>query len=483
MNKRYLTGLLVVFVLLDLALTFWQNYQLPLDGDLVAVVFPSPFYSSVLHDPFGWSVLTKNAVYAGPNRFFAHATMYAYWRHVPLLLHAILSPVSSLYAASALFSMALQAGLLGLLAVYIRRASGEARGQWGFWVAVALLVPLFQTAGFNGQMGLLDAAVTYTTFYALPLALLLVLLWPFFRAACRQQPLRLPWTSAALLVGLMVVIAFNGVIATAAIAVLLFCIGVGWAWRQAQARLGRPVPTPPGAGHWLSGQAMLLLGLLAAICLYSIYIGQNNIENSHDHTVWQLYQLLPMGVYEQLTQQAGLPVLLLLLLVNAQLIRRLTVPSPERRRVLLLLRWMGVFTVIFLLLLPFGGYRAYRPNLLRNDSISPILLGLFFAYGLSTYFLLFQLKGRLRTRYLVGVCLCGAFFVRADAKLAMPVDNGCQRWAMDQLARATEPIVELSTYCNVLTWEPLTEYHGTDIHAQMLYYWGITPRKQLFYQK
>jgi len=188
-------------------------------------------------------------------------------------------------------------------------------------------------------------------------------------------------------------------------------------------------------------------------------------------------------VWVQLTYQKGLLTVLALLLVNGQLIRHLAAPSPERRRVLLLLRWVGVFSVLFVLLLPLGGYRPYRPLLLRNDSISPILLALVFAYGLSTYFLLFHLGGQLRTGYLVVVCGFAAFFIQADATLTTSVDNGCQRWKLDQLARATQPIVELSTDCNVLTWIPLTEHHGSEIHAQMLQYWGITEKKQLFYQK
>jgi hypothetical protein len=482
MSKRYLTALLLVGVLLDLALTFWQNYQFPLDGDLVAVVFPSPSYSAVLHDPFGWTVLTKNAHYAAPNRFFAHAAMYAYWRYVPLWLHAVASPISSLYAASALFTTTLQAALLFLLAGYIRRASGMKRGVWGFWVAVALLVPVLQTQGYFEQMGITNIAVTYTFFYTLPLALLLLLLWPFFGAACQRQPLQLSAAALVPLVGLMLVIAFNGVIATAAIAVLLFCIGAWWLWSKLRSRASQPAPGA-GANPWLSGQAMGLLGLLAGLCLYSMYIGQNNVENNRDHSLWQLYQLLPHGVWVQLTAQKGLQVVLALLLINGQLIRRLVAPSPERRRVLLLLRWVGVFSVLFVLLLPFGGYRSYRPLLLRNDSISPILLAVFFGYGLSTYFLLFQLAGRWRTGYLVAVCAVGAFFMQADATLKTSADNGCQRWKLDQLARATQPIEELSTDCNVLTWIPLTEYHGSEIHAQMLQYWGITKKKQLFYQK
>src|SRR6476659_6145027 len=103
MNKRFWCALVMVLVAADLLFTYWQNYQLPLDGDLVPTVFPAPWYSQVLHDPFGWAVLTKNATYAATNRFFAHAGMGLYWKQVPRLLQHFTTPINSLYAASALF--------------------------------------------------------------------------------------------------------------------------------------------------------------------------------------------------------------------------------------------------------------------------------------------------------------------------------------------------------------------------------------------
>ena len=478
MNKRLLTGLLAAFVLLDLALTFWQNYQFPLDGDLTAIVLPASWYTQVLHDPFGWSVLTRHEVYSATNRFFAHAAMGLYWKNAPRLLQFLMSPIDSLYAASALFTTVTHALLVALLAAYIRQTTGEPRGHWGFWLAAALLVPLFQTEGFNEQMGVMNRAVTYTFFYAFPMALLLMLLWPFYRAACRQQPLRVSAVQALLLVGLMVVLAFNGPVATAAIAVLLFGIGVYWAWEQWQRQRD---PALRGSS-WLSGQAMVLLAVLAVLCLYSLYIGRSNSENTHDHTLWQLYQLLPFGIYTQLTWQPGLPVLLGVLLLNGQLVRRALPPTPGRQRVLLAMRCVGLFAVIYLLLLPLGGYRSYRPYLLRNDSILPILLGLIFAYGLSTYFLALQLRGRLRGGYLAVVVLAAGFFLYADRKLEMPVNNGCERWAMDQLSRAPEPVVQVANFCNILTWTPITDYHQSEINAEMLRYWGVTKTKKLYQQ-
>jgi hypothetical protein len=482
MSKRYGTGLLALFVMLDLAFTFWRNYQLPLDGDLAATVLPAPWHAQVLHDPFGWAVLTRNEVYSGTNRFFTHAEMSVYWKIMPRVLQRLLDPISSLYVASALFNTFTQAALLLLLTKYIQLISGAR--QTHFWVIAALLVPLFQTAGgYYEQMGIVDRAITYTFFYAFAILLLLVLVWPLYRAACQRQPLHLSWLRMLLLVALMVVVAFNGPIDTATIAVWLLIIGGYWAWAQLkQWQQTQSLPTTL-AVSWLSKQALLLLATLAGLCLYSLYIGRNNIENNQLYSLRQLYKLLLKGATQYFSFQPGLPLLLLVLVGNVLLIRWAVASSAARQRLLATMGWLGLFMGLYILLLPFGGYRTYRPNLLRNDTALPLLLGLVFAYGYSAYFLLVQLRGRMRLGYLLGVCLVGAHFLYADGQPTTLATNDCERWSLDQLARAREPVVELANFCPVLSWTPITEYQQSEVQAQMLYYWHVTPTKKLYYQK
>ncbi|GAB3861129.1 hypothetical protein GCM10028822_40130 [Hymenobacter terrigena] len=482
MTKRNWSKLLIAFIVLDIALTYWQNYQLQLDGDLVNIVLPSPGYSKVLHDPFGWSVFTRNEIYAGTNRFFAHGTMYLYWRQLPRLLQHFMSAIDSLYVSSAIFNTAVQTLLVFVLAAYVRQGTGAPRGSWGYWLAAALLVPLFQTEGFYGQMGITNQAITYTFFYAFPILLLLLLFWPFFQAAQRQQPLRLPWWRAGLLVLLMVVISFNGPIATAAIAVLLLGIGLYWAWLQWHTVPTSAAPRTLAVG-WLSGQAMWLLAILAILSIYSLYIGRNNIENSHTYTLSELYKLLPTGVYKELWMQWALPMLLLLLVINGQLIRWLIPPAPDRNRVLLSLRAVGLFSVLFILLLPFGGYRSYRPYLIRGDSILPVLIGLIYAYGLTTYFLLFHLRGLVWRGYVATTVVFLGIFTYTDAVFQMPRTNDCERWAFAQMADSPEPVVHIYASCNLLSWGMMSDYNASDQNADMLYYWGVTNSKKLYYQQ
>ncbi|RYU78422.1 hypothetical protein [Hymenobacter persicinus] len=481
MKRRYLLGLLIVFVVANLVSTFWQNYQLPLDGDLVAIVLPASWYEPVLHDPFGLAVLTKQAVYAGPNRFFAHATLGLYWKQMPHLLQVVMSPISSLYAASALFTTVTVALLLFTLAAYVQLSGLGTRARWGLWLAAALMVPLFHTEGFYEQIGISNRAITYTTFYAFPMALLL-LLWPFYEAAHRRQPLRVSPLRATLLVLLMVVIAFNGPIPVAVVAVVLLGIGLYWLslhWGAAPRRLTL-FPDPNG---WLSGQAILLLAVLAGLCAYSLYIGRYNIENTHTHTLKELYALLPKGVYQQLTYDWGLPLLLFVVVVNSRLIHWFVPASDERQRILRILRWITVFAVLYTLLLPFGGYRSYRPYLVRNDSILPVLLGIIFAYGLTTYFLLFRLRGYARGIYLALILVLSGTFLYVDKFTAKAPDNGCERWSMDQMARSPEPIVHISDRCNVLTWDAKHDPNETELEVKMLQHWNVVPPKvKRYYQ-
>lgn len=481
--KQYAcTGLLIGLVLLDTLLTYWQHTQFVLDGDMAKIVLPTEWCQPVLEDPFGWSALTKGTVYIGANRFFAHAAMYGYWRNMPHLLQYLTDPISSLYTANALFNTATQLLVLLVLAAFVRLGATGARGALSYWLAVGLLVPLFQTQGLLfGQMAIVNQSTTYTFFYAFPIGLLLVLLWPFFRAACRRQPLRLHPLQALALVGLMVVISLNGPIATAAVAVLLLGVGCYWAWWQWPVVLRRPARPGP-AGGWLSGQALLLLAVLGALSLYSLNLGRFDAEGVKTLTLTEIYRLLPQGIHWEMGLAWGLPTLLAAVVANAALLWGATAAAPARRQVLAMMGGLGLFTLVFLALIPLGGYRPYRPLVIRYDSILPILLGIFFAFGLSTHYLLHHLRGYLRAAYAASVVgLLGAF-AYADFALSPEPNNNCERWSLIQMAYATEPVVRVSPMCYVLSWELQPDYHATEYKAQMLYFWGVTSQPRPFYQ-
>jgi hypothetical protein len=482
MNKRYVVWLSILFVLLDLGYSYIQHLQLPLEGDIAPIVLPGPWYSHVLQDPFGWAVLAKNEVYAGPNRFFAHAFMSGYMKYMPLWLQRFTDPVSSIYVACALFKTAVQALLLYLLAVYstgAQRLTGRK-----LWLVAALLVPLFQTGGYNEQMGVIEQSVTYTFFYAFPLALLLLLLLPFYRAAYQHQWLPSSWLSLGASVALMIVLALNGPVVTGAVLVLLGSVFLQWITKH------WPVASNQFSFTWwkvqvreIPLQPLVQAGLFVSLCLYSLYISRNNAENlTHTLPLWERYKLVPQGVFRQLTSQLGFPLLLLICLINALLIRRFLPPTAGNRRLLRILQLLALFSALYILLLPLGGYRYYRPLLLRRDSILPITLGLIYFYGATTYHLLLQLPRHPRQWYIGGLVVVGGIFMSAD-RLKLVKNNMCERHALQQLAHSSEQIVHLKNTCTVMAWDKIASPQESVINAQLLEFWGVTTSTKLYYQQ
>jgi hypothetical protein len=481
MIKRYWPALLLLFLLLDLGYSFWQHQQAAISGDLGNIVLPSESYRPVLHDPLGLRAW-HGEIYAAPNRFFQHQTILQYFRAVPGWLQHWLSPIESLYAACALAKTLVQGLLIYLLGVYISGRRSVLSRRW--ILAAALVTPLFHTNGWNGQIGIIDKSIVYSMCYALPVALLLLFFLPYARAATLDRPLHLSVLSWAALLALTVVLALNSPIATGVVVVLvpgllLYC----W-WQRYQA--GDAAAGPVGRA-WASLRALPLallvpLGLIMLLCLYSLYIGRLNAENfTATLPLAERYARLPLGVFYQFKQKLGWPLLLLLLLVNYRLLRGLP-DTPEKQRLLTALRWIGIFAAVYILLLPLGGYRVYRPYILRRDTLLPVIIGVVYWYGASGLYLLRHLAGPVRGRYRLGLTAVLLLFTVTDLP-SKRENRNCERAALATLAQATSDVVVLEADCPVLDWETYSSPEQSAINAELLHYWGVTPRTVLYYHR
>lgn len=150
MSKKIVFILLAILLLSDLGYSFYQFYQMPLDGDLIPIVVPSIHYQKVLTDPFGLSVLLNDEVYAAPNRFFVHWAMTHYFSKFPLLLQYFLSPINSLYFAAACAQTIMHGLLIWLLARYTLLFSAQKKyfnsSSITFLVVALLITPFFKMA-------------------------------------------------------------------------------------------------------------------------------------------------------------------------------------------------------------------------------------------------------------------------------------------------------------------------------------------------
>lgn len=472
-----------VFVLLSLTYAGYQHYQLPLDGDMAPIIVPNEAYTRVLTDPLGLGVLLRNEVYAAPNRYSAHALMRAYFLYVPQALQQVVAPITSVYLAGALFKTALQALLLFLLAVY---ASGTSRlRESRFWLAAALLVPLFQIAGYQQQMGVVLNSITYSFFYPLPLALLLLGFLPFYLAARQRRAVRLSGVGWGALALLAVGLALSGPLVPGVAGLVL--AGAWLAWSSAQLR----APTEISWGKRMTQllaklpwPTLLLSVWFGAWCLYSLYIGRNNAENfPATVSLATRYSLLPRGLFHQLTVRIGLPLLVLALLGSNVLLQRrhAEASTPEKYWWKSALRWLGLFAVVYIMLLPMGGYRPYRELIVRGDTIMPITLALMALYAGVGVALLHCLPTRSRRWYALGLVGVSAIFLNATRAVALADSNACERQALELLARSAAPVVKLPQDCRVLAWQTISTPDASTVNGKLLAYWHVTTSVKRYY--
>ncbi len=467
MRKKDGLRIILVFLLLaDTAYTFRQHQMEPLDGDMPSIVRPAPHYEPVLSAPFGWAAATGEATYASPNRFFVHWAMYHYFRWAPATLNRFVDKVDSITLSSAIAKSGAHLFLLLLLAGFASRGKG-----WpSFLLAAVLMAPLFQSAGYyNPVMGIIEPSPTYTFFYAWPSVLLLSWLALVWRAYDRGGAA--PSLETLSLYALTLILPFTGPLIPGVIAVGLLT-SAGYGFRQI-ARHNHETSvvsmrTKLPLHHWI---AIALIGVLGA---YSLYLGTLSTEQQDSFGLWDRYQKLPGGLWKMLTNKPGLSILILGILLQFGLLRWLQVEArrPWAKQEV---RFLLVVILLYLLLIPLGGYRDYRPDVVRRDTLQPVLLILFYLWGRSSL-LLFE-SARVKAAHILPALGLLLLFTIADLTEVGP--PSCQERTLRAMSKSEEDTIAISPDCRILTW-PAIPGQDTRLSGELLVMWGILEEGQRF---
>jgi hypothetical protein len=443
---------------------------MPLDGDLIPIIYPNDHYAKVLENPFGAPVFLEGEYYAAPNRFFVHWTMYHTFREFPLLLQHFFRPIDSVYASVAISKLLIQLFLLGLFILYSGMGKKVSSQNWiigGF-----LTLPLFQNSGyyFNG-MGIIDQSVTYTFFYALPLCVFLLYAYPFFF----QKNWRWNWFKGTLWGLLSIILPLSGTLIPGIVLVGTVVLGFK---SIAYLKLRRKRIDFYAIKKFCKNPQFVLGAVIVLMSIYSLYIGRSNIEGfSAELSVLERYRKMPEGMVELLFQKPGYPLFLLVLVVNAYLMYKL----PGGQIYFKILKWFGLFAILYILLLPLGGYRDYRPLIIRRDTFMPVLFGLIILFTYSTTYLLNCFKGKRHWIYLGSVILVLGIFTIAD--ISELSENDCERKCLEILATSESEVTRLPADCTVMNWTIRRDSQKSVNVAEMIYHWKITPSVRLFYQE
>ena len=318
-------------------------------------------------------------------------------------------------------------------------------------------------------MGIVDQSITYSSFYAIPMLLLLVFLRPYVASLLGNKTSSSTF-SYAWLIMLIVILPFSGPLVPGVVLVIV-ALAVFYTIRKyfTDGRLTFP----------MSKGLIVLMLILSILSIYSIYIGQFNSEGQGGEllSIGERYKRLPMGLFYIFSQKLALPLLLVMIGVNYWLIRQFTIQPGN---LIPILKWMIFFAVIYILLLPLGGTREYRPNIIRKDTFLPVILTMVFYYGYSTYYILKNSNFRYWRGYLAAIILFSLIFSYADEP-DFNHDN-CEREQLHKISSTSGSPVKLSTDCTVFSWSPIRDSIHTKAHGSMFEYWNITQEQKLFFQ-
>lgn len=473
LQKKKVQYLLLVLFIIDIGYSFIQHYQMPLDGDLGPITLPSEAYKKVLKDPFGLQVLLKNEVYPAPNRYFAHQLVSGYFKTMPFLFQTLVSPVKSVYLSCALAKTFIQVLLILILSFYICCLNLR---KENILLCCVLISPLFQASHENYRsMGVIDESVVYTFFYAFPAALLLIFLFPFYRSYITGQKLQMTWWKKIVWVILAIILSFNGVLIPGIVQLAFTTILISYflsGFYKTQS-FGEAIKN-------MDRTVLFLFLFFMLTSLYSIYIGRNNLENFNTKLdITERFSRIPSGLHEIFILNKGLSGLIGIIVLNLILIHRsksITILPWIRKLFLLFI----LFIAFYILLLPFGGFRDYRPNILRNDTLLPVILLIFFMFGLTTYLIL---NSKIKYYFLYFGFIVTVLLSYSILDTPLEARNWSERMAFKTIDESPLDCVPIRDSCTVFSWTLIDGCLETYEEGKMLKYWGITKKEKMFYHQ
>jgi hypothetical protein len=330
-------------------------------------------------------------------------------------------------------------------------------------------------------MGIIDPSTTYTFFYALPTAILLIYFAPFFLKRVYNLEIKGYGYIKLFWIPLGLVSSLSGPLNPGITLVVCLLIFAHHFWLKLKSSRLKFLSKLKLAFKEIPNDYYFFLIPISIFSLYSLFLGRyNSVDLINKMPLSTLYSRLPEGIYYSFTQKLGFPILFIVLLINFFIIKK-KFYNEEGEKILSLFKWIGLFSLVYVLLLPLGGYRSYRPFILRYDTIMPITLCLMFAFGKTTLFILRSSSKRQRIWYAPIILL--ALFVFTNSDKAQFDKNACEKNALQQISTSAESIVKIDSECPVLSWGIIENPVESKLNAMLLKRWKIINTDKLYYQK
>ncbi len=431
-------------------------------------IVPESNVKKILSDPLGVKVIKSNEVYSNPNRYFAHSTFYSFYRSVPLLLQNFVSAVNSVYLATALFKTF-------LLILYIFFISefcniGKKRNYKNMLISMAILLPLFQVNGYRSYIGIIDPSPTYTFFYAFPLLILLIFIFILYSQYRTKESFSLIKVSILTFLSFFLALSgplIPGIILVFSLTLLLRLMALKIRVRELYMQ-----------NKEFYKVVLFIFCFTNLLCLYSLLIAKNNtILISNQLPLLKRYYNLPIGLFNILTGKIAFLILFTQITIAIYFIKKINVGYVKIKN---FLNFCYIFIFLYILLLPLGGYKDYRPYIIRYDTFMPITVLLFLIYVVTNYYVYRYYHMKDKFIFYISLIASSIVFINADK---FEIKNSCEVETLNRLSKFERDTFLIDPSCNFLNWSNNTNSRNQNLNSELLLIWRITKTKKVLILK
>lgn len=475
-KNKLLIALIVLLLLADIAYSFRQYLANPLDWDMAGGLIPAENVKPVLNHPLGLYAIFEDTQYPNPNRFFSHWTMYHYFNKMPIFLQNFMSPIESVYWSGAIAKIVLHISFLLVLSM-IFSGNKKILDKRFLWFAL-LLTPLFQVYGYQNHMGIIEKSNTYLFFYTLPMLLLLIYLLPFILRVYYKTELKLNWFHKLISILLVFPVCLSGPLNPGVILIFSFLAFAHFFVFQIRQKFQRlTLNSVLETIKSVPFDYLFFLVPASVLSIYSLYLGTyNEVNTLYQMPISEIYGLLPKGLFLQFFQKPAFPMLFLFCIANILIIKSIKAEQSVKLRKSHL--WAIAFCILYIVFLPLGGYRDYRPFVLRYDTILPVTIVVFYIFASGSAFIISSLKNNLKKLYLAFIIIISIAFMNADRPNFN--DNECEKNALAIISETAADSISLNCNCKVMAWNEQTSFEDNTQNAIMLYKWRISSKITIF---
>jgi len=380
-NRKWIKFLVFLFVAIDVFYSFYQYFLAPFDGDFSGGVLPDSELLPLFSDPFGFKVIFTEGGHANPNRYFSHYLFYSYFGLMPSFLEQFFNPVDSLYLSAALLKIAVHVSFIIVLTKLMKRVLPNV----SIYIFVLVIVVLLQQNGYGRYICLVDKSISYLFFYGLPLLGVCVAILLWFNRSHRGGAF---WITISILVAIL---SFSGPLAAPVLCIFFSMVLVKLVKEKK-----------------LNHQELLFIFWTLFCGMYSFILGfRNTVYFEEVLSLSGRYSVLPKGLWYMLTQRPWFFIILFQFMIFI-FFRGL------KRKDVSVISWVVIGVFLYLILLPLGGYRPYRPNIIRFDTFAPVLVCILIGVGVLEHKLFFLIYKKNRILAVGNLLLFLFVFQNAD---------------------------------------------------------------------